>query len=67
MKRIQVLIILMSMVITSQAQFKIMPLGNSLTYDNDSFDGMPPTPTRPLNERIAYRKKIAWAVNSGRI
>ncbi len=46
------------MVLTSQAQFKIMPLGNSLTYDNDTFDGQPPTPTRPLNERIAYRKKL---------
>lgn len=46
------------MVLSSQAQLRIMPLGNSLTYDNDTFDGLPPTPTRPLSERIAYRKKL---------
>ncbi len=57
----------MGIVFTSpaQAQFKIMPLGNSLTYDNDTFDGQPPTPTRPLNERIAYRKKLHELLTAG--
>ncbi len=41
-----------------QAQLRIMPLGNSITYDNSTLDGLPPSPTRPLNERIAYRKKL---------
>ncbi len=56
---------MLAMVLASQGQFRIMPLGNSLTYDNDTFDGQPPTPTRPLDERIAYRKKLYELLTAG--
>ncbi len=49
--------------IQAQQLLKIMPLGNSITYDNNSLDGTNP---RPDGDRISYRYHLYQLItNSG--
>ncbi len=49
-----IFIFLLTIVVDGYAQLKIMPLGNSLTYDNNSGDTRP----NPSPLRVAYRERL---------
>ncbi len=52
---------LYSMLFLDAQQVRIMPLGNSITYDENSLDGSNP---RPVGDRISYRYKLYQLLNA---
>jgi hypothetical protein len=57
LKEIWLLIIICFSISTNnQAQLRIMPMGNSITYDENSYDY--PPHVRPVGDRISYRYKL---------
>lgn len=54
------LLVFLISVTGSYGQMRIMPLGNSITYDHNSFDQSDP---RPEGERISYRMQLYNLLN----